>query len=66
MFWKNQKDFPLSLKIFLWVFHLKTLMRRHSSTWKTEGLKGLVAYTKYNRDSNEHELGFSFSNFLFL
>ena len=66
MFWKNQKHFPLFLKWFLWVFHLKTLTRPHSSTWEIDGFKGLVAYAKCNRDSCESELRFSFSYFLFL
>ena len=50
----------------LWVFHLKTLTRPHSSTWESKGFKGLVAYAKCNRDSYDSELGFSFSYFHFL
>jgi len=34
-------------------------MRPHSSTWETEGFKGLVTCTKCNHDSYGSKLGFS-------
>ena len=55
MFLKKSKRFPLLLKRFLLVFHFKTLTRLHSSTWETEGFKGLVAYAIYNYTSYESE-----------
>jgi len=63
-FEKNQKDFLFTA--ILVVLHLKTLTRFHSSTWETNGFKGLVVYAKYNRDSYDSELGLSCSYFSFL
>lgn len=47
-----------------WVYLLKALTRRDSSTWATLGFKGLVARAKCNRHSYESELGFFFLSFL--
>ena len=61
---KTKKIFFI-FEIILWVFHLETLTKLHSSTWETEGFKGLVAYAKCNRDSYDSEVGFSFPYFSF-
>ena len=49
----------------LWVYLLQTLTRPSHPLRKTKWFKGLVAYTKCNRDSHESELDLQFS-FLFL
>ena len=63
---KKTKKIFLPLWIILWVFHLETLTRPHSSTWESKGFKVLIAYAKCNRDSYDSELGFSSLIFHFL